>query len=218
MRCSAPDPRSLASEQPGLPFTTGGLSDVIASPVLSSQVADVESACGRSESARARWDSSRVHSRRWCTVDVGACRCRGATARSAKDRRRTRTARKSAGKCDRDARVRWHQQSGLIDTRVACCSQRWAGRASRRSPCGECSRIPIADCRTSSRAPRWGVWGKCRQADYESGIAEHDAFTEGHWRSLSNCTGRRQNAKKRRSEDPKLFVRVRRHALRASGS
>ena len=47
---------SLASEQPGLPFTTGGLSDVIASPVLSSQVAVVESACGRSESARARWE------------------------------------------------------------------------------------------------------------------------------------------------------------------
>ena len=47
---------SLVSEQPGLPFTTGGLSDVIASPVLSSQVADVESACGRSESARARWE------------------------------------------------------------------------------------------------------------------------------------------------------------------
>jgi len=46
---------SLAGEQPGLPFTTGGLSDVIASPVLSSQVAVVESACGRSESARARW-------------------------------------------------------------------------------------------------------------------------------------------------------------------
>ncbi len=47
---------SFSSEQPGLPFTKGGLTDVIASPTLALQAAEVESACGRSESARARWE------------------------------------------------------------------------------------------------------------------------------------------------------------------
>ena len=47
---------SLSREQPGLPFTKGGLTDVIASPTLSLQAADVESACGRAESAQGRWE------------------------------------------------------------------------------------------------------------------------------------------------------------------
>jgi tetratricopeptide (TPR) repeat protein len=47
---------SFSTEQTGLPFTNGGLTDVIASPTLSLQVAAVESACGRTASARARWD------------------------------------------------------------------------------------------------------------------------------------------------------------------
>ena len=47
---------SFSSEQPGLPFTNGGLTDVVASPTLSLQVAAVESACGRTDSARARWE------------------------------------------------------------------------------------------------------------------------------------------------------------------
>ncbi len=47
---------SFSSEQAGLPFTKGGLTDVVASPMLSLQAADVESACGRAESARARWE------------------------------------------------------------------------------------------------------------------------------------------------------------------
>ncbi len=47
---------SLSNEQPGLPFTKGGVVDVIASPALSLQAAEVESACGRTESARVRWE------------------------------------------------------------------------------------------------------------------------------------------------------------------
>jgi len=47
---------SFSGEQPGLPFTNGGLADVVASPALSLQAAEIESACGRSESAQARWE------------------------------------------------------------------------------------------------------------------------------------------------------------------
>jgi predicted Zn-dependent protease len=47
---------SFSNEQPGLPFTKGGLTDVVASPALSLQMAAAESACGRTEPARARWD------------------------------------------------------------------------------------------------------------------------------------------------------------------
>ncbi|MFL6279365.1 MAG: DUF5107 domain-containing protein, partial [Vicinamibacterales bacterium] len=47
---------SLSSERPGLAFTSGGLSDVVDSPTLSLQVASIESSCGRSAGARARWE------------------------------------------------------------------------------------------------------------------------------------------------------------------
>ena len=46
----------LSTEQPGLALTSGGLGDVIATPTLSLQVAAIESACGRSADARARWE------------------------------------------------------------------------------------------------------------------------------------------------------------------
>jgi tetratricopeptide (TPR) repeat protein len=44
---------SLSKEQPGLPFTSGGLSDTVAAPPLALEVASVESACGRGANARA---------------------------------------------------------------------------------------------------------------------------------------------------------------------
>ena len=44
---------SLSKEQPGLPFTNGGLSDTVAAPSLALEVASVESACGRGSNARA---------------------------------------------------------------------------------------------------------------------------------------------------------------------
>ena len=47
---------SLTREQPGLPFTTGGLGDVLGNAPLAMQVANVESACGRTDAARARWE------------------------------------------------------------------------------------------------------------------------------------------------------------------
>ena len=47
---------SFPSEQPGLAFSKGGLADVIATPTLSLQAAAIESACGRSMEARARWE------------------------------------------------------------------------------------------------------------------------------------------------------------------
>jgi hypothetical protein len=47
---------SLPREQPGLPFTTGGLADTLAGGSMTVQIADLESACGRQESARARWE------------------------------------------------------------------------------------------------------------------------------------------------------------------
>ena len=47
---------SFAGEQAGLPFTSGGLSDVIASPLLSLQVAAVESTCNKGADARAKWE------------------------------------------------------------------------------------------------------------------------------------------------------------------
>jgi tetratricopeptide (TPR) repeat protein len=46
----------LSTEQSGLTFTSGGLTDVIASPTLSLQAAAIESACGRTADARARWE------------------------------------------------------------------------------------------------------------------------------------------------------------------
>ena len=45
---------SLPREQPGLPFTAGGLADTIATATMALQVADVESKCGRGESGQAR--------------------------------------------------------------------------------------------------------------------------------------------------------------------
>ncbi len=47
---------SLSTEQPGLGFSKGGLADVVATPTLSLQAAAIESACGRSEEARTRWE------------------------------------------------------------------------------------------------------------------------------------------------------------------
>lgn len=47
---------ALSREQPGLAFTSGGLSDTLASPSMTGQIATVESACGRQQSARTRWD------------------------------------------------------------------------------------------------------------------------------------------------------------------
>lgn len=46
----------LSKEQTGLAFTNGGLSDMLASPMLSLQVASIDSACGRSADARTRWE------------------------------------------------------------------------------------------------------------------------------------------------------------------
>lgn len=47
---------SLPREQPDLVFTSAGLTDVLTAPVMDRQVADVEWACGRRDSARARWE------------------------------------------------------------------------------------------------------------------------------------------------------------------
>jgi tetratricopeptide (TPR) repeat protein len=46
---------ALPREQTGLPFTAGGLSDAVAPPFMVQQVAAIEAACGRSESAQRRW-------------------------------------------------------------------------------------------------------------------------------------------------------------------
>ena len=46
---------ALPREQTGLAFTLGGLSDAITPPFMVQQVAEVESACGRGESAHGRW-------------------------------------------------------------------------------------------------------------------------------------------------------------------
>lgn len=47
---------SLTREQPALPFTAGGLADALASPQMDGQIAAIESACGRTAPARARWE------------------------------------------------------------------------------------------------------------------------------------------------------------------
>ena len=47
---------SFATEQRGVPFTSGGLVDVVAAPSLSLQVASIQGACGRAADARARWE------------------------------------------------------------------------------------------------------------------------------------------------------------------
>ena len=47
---------SLPHEQPGLAFTAGGLADALAAGPVALQMADIESACGRRDSARARWE------------------------------------------------------------------------------------------------------------------------------------------------------------------
>ena len=47
---------SLPREQPALPFTSGGLADALASPQMEGQIAAIESACGRTMQARARWE------------------------------------------------------------------------------------------------------------------------------------------------------------------
>ena len=47
---------ALSRAQPGLAFTSGGVSDTLAPPFMNQQVAAIEWACGRRESARARWD------------------------------------------------------------------------------------------------------------------------------------------------------------------
>jgi thioredoxin-like negative regulator of GroEL len=46
----------LSREQPGLAFTSGGVSDALTPPLMNQQVAAIEWVCGRKESARARWD------------------------------------------------------------------------------------------------------------------------------------------------------------------
>ena len=57
-RCAAAlgEVDALATEQPGLAFTAGGLGNLLAQPALSHQVAEVEWACGRRRQARARWE------------------------------------------------------------------------------------------------------------------------------------------------------------------
>jgi tetratricopeptide (TPR) repeat protein len=47
---------ALSREQPGLAFTSGGLSDTLAAPFMNQQVAAIEWVCGRQESARTRWE------------------------------------------------------------------------------------------------------------------------------------------------------------------
>ena len=47
---------SLAREQRDLAFTAGGLTDVLDQRVMSRQAASIESACGRTDAARARWE------------------------------------------------------------------------------------------------------------------------------------------------------------------
>ena len=114
---------SLATRTAGLPFTTGGLTRCHRIPRL------VVAGCRRR--IRMRQDrigtdavgTARASARgRWRAIDTGDCRSGGATARPAKDRRRTRTTRTSAGGCDSDARGRWHQQSRVdrVRARRAC--------------------------------------------------------------------------------------------------
>jgi tetratricopeptide (TPR) repeat protein len=47
---------SLSAEQPGLAFTSGGLTDALGPPAMAQQVAAIEWACERRPAARARWD------------------------------------------------------------------------------------------------------------------------------------------------------------------
>jgi tetratricopeptide (TPR) repeat protein len=47
---------SFPDEQTGLSFTNGGLTDVVQAPTLSLQAADIESKCGRTAAAQARWE------------------------------------------------------------------------------------------------------------------------------------------------------------------
>jgi len=47
---------SLSAAQSGVSFTAGGLSDVVATPTLSLQVASIQAACGRMADARTRWE------------------------------------------------------------------------------------------------------------------------------------------------------------------
>lgn len=47
---------SLSREQPGLAFTTGGLTDTLGGASLVMQLAEIESRCGPRESAQARWE------------------------------------------------------------------------------------------------------------------------------------------------------------------
>jgi tetratricopeptide (TPR) repeat protein len=47
---------SFAREQAGLSFTAGGLADVLDAPTMSRQAAAIESTCGRTADARARWE------------------------------------------------------------------------------------------------------------------------------------------------------------------
>jgi hypothetical protein len=47
---------ALMRAQPALPFTTGGLADALAPPLMREQVAGIEWRCGRRDTARGRWD------------------------------------------------------------------------------------------------------------------------------------------------------------------
>ena len=46
---------ALTRDAAGLPFTAGGLEDVLRSPQLQLQLAEIEAACGRGGDAQARW-------------------------------------------------------------------------------------------------------------------------------------------------------------------
>jgi tetratricopeptide (TPR) repeat protein len=46
----------LPREQPGLAFTSGGLADTLAAAPMAMQIADIESACGKRDSAKSRWE------------------------------------------------------------------------------------------------------------------------------------------------------------------
>jgi tetratricopeptide (TPR) repeat protein len=47
---------SVPRAQSDVPFTAGGLEDIVNAPPLAAQIAAVEDACGRHDGARARWD------------------------------------------------------------------------------------------------------------------------------------------------------------------
>jgi tetratricopeptide (TPR) repeat protein len=47
---------SLSREQAGLALTSGGLADTLGAAPMALQIADIESACGKRDSARSRWE------------------------------------------------------------------------------------------------------------------------------------------------------------------